>query len=100
MEMKVVNNLPALGSRIAREAVTTLAISRSLGQEPGDVDTAAHHRLVAGLEPRDRLHVSFRDDEQMHGCLGIEILEGQDKIVLVFDVRLGLAGHNPAEDAG
>src|SRR5437867_7396027 len=42
---------------------------------------------VARLHREDGRDVALRDDEQMDGRLGIDVLEGEDEIVLVLDLR-------------
>src|SRR3984893_260783 len=99
VEMQVIDDLSSLGSGIAREAVPTLAVACLLGQDPGHANTAPYHRLVGGLEPRDRFDVALRDDEQMHGRLGVEILTRQDEIILIYDVCGALTEDDAAEYA-
>src|ERR1700687_5074144 len=91
MEVDVVNNLAALGPRIAREAASKLAIASALRQKARHANTMPHDGLVAGLELRDRLDVSLRNDQQVHRRLRIEVLEGEDLVVLVLDIGGGFA---------
>jgi len=99
MEMQVVDDLSSLGPGIAREAVPALAVACLLGQDSGHANTAPHHRLVVGLEPRDGFDVAFRDDEQMHGRLGVQILKCQDEVILIYDVCVALTEDDAAEYA-
>ncbi len=43
--------------------------------------------------------VFFRDDEKMHGRLGIDVLEGRDQVVFENDRRGDRSFDDPAEEA-
>src|SRR5687767_3158897 len=86
MKMQVIHHLPAFRPAIAGQLVPALGIPGALCQLPRDKDAAAHQLGVPGLEPSQRLDVALRDDEQMHRCLRVDVLEGEHGVVLVLDV--------------
>src|SRR5439155_2801802 len=61
--------------------------------------TAAEHLRVPGLHRHDRADVALGDDEQMDRRLRIDVLEREDRVVLVLDVGLARARDDAAEDA-
>src|ERR1700730_18462295 len=99
VEMQVIDDLSSLGSGIAREAGPTLAVACVLGQDPDHAIKATCHPLIVVLKPRNRFDVALRDGEQMHGCLGVEILKRQDEIILIYDVCGALTEDDAAEYA-
>src|SRR6266508_2997596 len=99
MEVEVVDDLTALRPGIAREAISALAVARALRQESRHAHAMPHDRLVASLEPRDRLDVPLGNDQQVDRRLGVEVLEGEDQVVLVFDVGRAFPGSDAAEGA-
>jgi hypothetical protein len=100
VKVQVIHDLTTLRSRIGRDAIAALPVAQALCEETGHTETMPHHGFVAWLETRDGLDVAFGNDEQVDGRLWIEILEGEDLVVVVFDLGRALSGDDTAENAG
>jgi hypothetical protein len=99
VKVHVVYDLPSLGSHVAGDAVAALAVTRAFSQEPSGLEAASHHGGVVGAEAGERLDVPPGDDQEVEGGLGVDVLEGEDLIVLVLDIGGCLAGYDAAEYA-
>jgi len=97
MEMEVVDDLPSLRARIARQAVAPFTVARALREKPGHAHAMARHLLVTGLETRERFDMPLRDDQKMDGRPRVEVLEGETLVVLVFDLSRAFPGDDSAE---
>src|SRR5262249_59703095 len=65
----------------------------------GGKETAAEHLGVCGLHCHDRADVALGDDQQMDRRLRVDVLEREDRVVLVLDVGLARARDDAAENA-
>src|SRR5262245_40436848 len=99
MQVQVVDDLAALGPAVARDAIATFGISRLLAEHARRSQAPTQHERVPGLDRGQRFDVTLRHDEEVHGSLGVEILEGQHLVVLVHDVGRAFAGDDTAEHA-
>ena len=65
-----------------------------------DLEDVRHDRRVLSRDARRGVRdVLLRDDQYMSGCLGVDIPEGHDLLVLIYLVALYLAGNHFAEQA-
>src|SRR4029077_160202 len=75
------------------------------GQPPVLADLAGRQKApaddldVRGLHCHYRADVALGNDEQMNRRLRVDVLECQDRVVLVLDVGLALARDDATEDA-
>src|SRR5215475_2841131 len=99
VEVDVVHDLTALGSRVHAVAVALLGEAFHLSQ-PSRSDKAVADDVGVGVNERcDRRDVAFAHDQDMNGRIRIDILERQNVVVLVFDVGVGLTRNDAAEYA-
>jgi hypothetical protein len=73
------------------EAVRELELSRDIA---GDEQEMAEHDLILGGGFRDARNYFFRDDQQVNGCLRLDIMQHEALLVLVFDSRGNFAVDN------
>src|SRR5437762_7809571 len=99
VHVEVVDDLPTLRPAVQPQAVPALGEALGLAETLRREDAAAHDFRVSGRERHDRRDVTLRDDEQVHGRLRVDVLEGEHRIVLVLDIRRVLARDDAAEDA-
>ena len=78
------------------EAVRGTLLAR---QAAGEGQHAAQRRLVAGLAFVERGHMRLGDHEEVHRGDRVDVVEGEDVLVLVDLLRGDLAAHDLAEDA-
>src|SRR5258706_8987413 len=57
------------------------------------------HRGMLRTHVRERIHVLFRDDHEVHGGHGIDVVEGEHVVVLVYLAARDFAFDDLAEDA-
>lgn len=98
--MDVVDDLAPFGPGVAGEAVAALGVAGALTQQPRHLDASADQLGIAGLEARDGLDVTLRDDQEMDRRLRVQVAEGHDLIVLVLDLGRTFPGADATEDAG
>jgi hypothetical protein len=99
VEVDVVDHLATLGSAVHGNPISTLAEAESFAESPGDQQTPPEHFAVSGLGSHERGNVALGNDEDMHRRLRIDVLEGEDVVVLVLDVGRALPRNNPTERA-
>src|SRR5581483_9577937 len=100
VEVQVRNHLAALGTAVEGEAVAALPEPGGLADPLRRQDQPADQRGVLGLEGHHRLQVALRDHQEVHGGLRVEIVEGEDLLVLVHDRGRAPPGDDVAEHAG
>src|SRR6266516_2700097 len=99
VEVHVIDHLATF--RPAAHAHTIAAIRETLGlaQTPRYQETPTDDLDVILLHRHDGGDVALGDDEDVDGRLRVDVLEGEDGVVLVLDLRRALAGHDPAKRA-
>src|SRR5215470_19358849 len=97
--MHVVDNLAAFQPAVHAQAVAALGQAPRLSDLASGQETAAEHLGVARLHRHDRADVALGDDQQMDRRLRVDVLEREDRVVLVFDVGPALPRDDTAKDA-
>src|SRR5262245_63882944 len=97
--MHVVDNLAAFQPAVHAQAVAALGQALVLSDLASGQETAAEHLGVARLHRHDRADVALGDDQQMDRRLRVDVLEREDRVVLVLDVGLARARDDAAENA-
>ena len=95
----MIDHLPALGPGVDAEPEALLGVARLLGQPSRRRQAAPQHLGVLVARLQQRGDVALGHDEQMHGGLGINVLEGEHGVVLVDDVGRALTGDDATEHA-
>ena len=96
-EVDVEHCLPGAAVAIEHRPVAVLRVPLILGDLCGARNQSAHHRRVPFLDVVQRRDVPAGDDEHMERRLRIDVLERQQLVVLVDDLRGDLAVGDLAE---
>ena len=67
-------------------------------EDAGGQEQVAEHRLIGGGGFADAGDQFFRDDEQVHGSLRLNVMENDAEVVLVLDLRGDFAVDDALED--
>ena len=95
--MGMKHDLPAEAVDVHCYAVTLEAM---LGSNlSGDEHQLAEQGIIGIIEFIQRRHVTFRNDESVHGRLGVKVPEREHVVILIELVALELAGNDSAKDA-
>ena len=100
MEMDVMDAVAGVVAAVEDQAQAALEEAALPGDVPCPPHQPPHQRVVAVLELGDALDVAARDDQHVGGGLGVDVVEGQDLVVLEGDLRGHLPLHDLAEQAG
>ena len=99
VKVHVVDDLSALRPRVHAEPEAFLGVAGILGQSASGHHTAAEHEGVLVRRVDQRGDVATRDDEQMDRRLRVDVLERDNRVVLLHDVARTLARDDAAEQA-
>src|SRR2546422_3079505 len=99
VDVHVVHNLASLWAAVHSQPIPALGQSLGLTDRAGREKTAAEDLGILALHRHDRGDVALGHDEEMDRRLRVDILEGQNRIVLVLDVRVTLTRDDATERA-
>src|SRR4030095_146053 len=99
VDVDVIHDLAAFGPTVDPEPISALGQSPVLTDLACSEEAAAENLDVPRLHRGDRSDMAFGDDEKMDRRLRVDVLEGEDRIVLVVDLRMSLTGDDAAEHA-
>jgi hypothetical protein len=98
MEVKVGDSFAAIGAVINDEAVAGF-VELALASDPlGGYEEMGEEGMIFRGDGTMAGVVFFWNDKNVNGCLGGEITEGKDVIILVEDIGRELAVDDPLED--
>ena len=97
VEMEVKHRLATIGVGVHHDAITFRRDSRLLRDIAGKSQQFPERPRIFRIV--ERADVRRRDDQDMRGCLPIEVLEGQHAVAALHDRGWNLAGGNLAKDA-
>ena len=95
----MIDSLSAVRAGIHHGAKTAVRNSQFSGKFRHDVNKNVRGKVfVSRREVRDALNVFFRDNQHVHECLRVQILERDNKIIFKDFLRGNFARRNFAED--
>src|SRR4029450_2076441 len=97
MNVDVIHDLAPLWAAVHSKPIAALGHSLRLSERSCRQEAAPDDVGVLGLHRDDRVDVALGHDEEMDGRLRVDVLEGQNRVVLVLDFGGSLAGHDAAE---
>jgi hypothetical protein len=100
MEMQVVDALPGIGAGIHRDPVARLSHSRLVRHAIAGQQYAAEYVGVRLVGVPQGSNVLPGDHKDVDGCLGVDVVESHDRVILVNDIGPHEALCHFTKDAG
>ena len=97
--MDVEHRLAGLPVAVEDRAVAALVIPVLARQQRGPADQRSDESILGGGEVVGRLDVLSRNEERVQGRLLVDVLDADDLVVFIQDLRRKLAGDDAAEQA-
>src|SRR5262245_66107446 len=94
MHVDVIHDLPALWAAVHAKPIAALGQSLRLSERACRQEAATDDFGVFGLHRDDRIDVALGYDQEMDGRLRVDVLEGQNRDVLVLDFSGNLTDHD------
>jgi len=98
MDMEVRDAFAAIGTVIDDESEARIVQAFLLSDGLRDKDQVAEEWFVDGLGGGNARDFLFGDDEDVNGCLRLDVMERQAAVVLVDDPGWNLAGDDAGEN--
>jgi hypothetical protein len=99
MKVYMKNDLPTAAVDVGHQAVAAVSDTTLTGQPIGHKRDSTQPHRISWLDVQEGWYVSLWHDEEMDWCAGINVLYGQQGVILVeFDPWLS-AGDDVAKDA-
>lgn len=95
----MVDDLTPLPTRVAGDTISSFPVAQALCEKSCHAKAMSRDGFISLLEPRQGLDVTLWNDEHVDGRLGVEILESEHLVVVVFDLGRAFSGNDAAEDA-
>ena len=99
MQVDVKHALAGFAVRIEHGPIAAVVITVLLGKRRREPDHRANQWIVILRQIVERSDVLSRDNEQVKGCLGVDVLERDELLVLIHDRASDLARNDLAEKA-
>jgi len=97
--VEVVHALPRIGTHVGNQTPTASVDAVGLRQMGRHLEDLGQHLTVAVMKGSGRLHVLFRDDENVGGGPRIDVSEGHNVVGGVDHVCFDLLRGDPAKQA-
>lgn len=98
VHMQVRHRLARIRAMIDDQAVSRCRHAEIVPEACGDNEQMAQHLLMRRIDIGDRRDRLDRHDEEMHGCLWLNVSKGDAELIAIDDVRRYVARDNPAEE--
>lgn len=82
--MEVIHCLPTVFSRIYHRPEALLLQTKLLGQLPDNSKEVSHQVLIFFRQIHKGGHMPFRDNQEMDWGLGVDVLDGQNVLILIY----------------
>src|SRR2546427_9100314 len=99
VNVNVIHDLAPFRAAVHSKPIAARGQPLCLSERASVPEAATDGLRVLALHHDDRGDVTLGHDEEMDGRLRVDVLEGQNRTVLVLDVGGSLAGHDAAEHA-
>src|SRR6185503_17526962 len=100
VQVDVVDAVSRIVTGVEDQPEAPLGQAQVGGQVAGASHQAPHEGVVAGGQVQDARDVALGHDEDVDRALRVDVVEGQDRVVLVGHAGRDLPGHDLAEQAG
>ena len=91
--MEMGNGFPRVGTIVDDQAVASAVQTQQAGDFGGLEEEVAEHRLIGGACLAHAHNRLLRHDQYVRGRLRLEVVESEDKVILVHDPGRQLAGN-------
>ena len=93
------DRLPRVGAGVHHDPIARLGEAPLRGELPGQAAKLTKERVIVGRQIVEAREVPAWNEEQMKGCLGLDIFEGHKLFVGEHNFCRNCSGGNSAEEA-
>lgn len=98
MQMKMENCLSTISAIINDQPVTILIETLVFCYQSGGIKQVSHKLFIFRGQILDSGQMFFRDQQQMHGSLGLDIMKNQQMFILMNNPGRAFVSNNPAKN--